>query len=571
MPSDLTGLSSHGIIPPMFVRLKSSPNSPRRSVQIVETKRVNGKPRQRVIRQLGTASEPDEIEALRNLGEFIIAKMKEQATPTLFGPELMAQIATASREEKNKPPALPVDLKQLREEHRVILGIHDIYGRVYDELGFSGVLGSRARRSRKVLRDIVLARIANPKSKRGSVEELEANFGCDLSLEQVYRMMDLVDEEVCGRIEIRAWESSRSLFGAERVNVLFFDCTTVYFESVQSDELRQKGYSKDGKGRQTQVLLALLVTEEGVPLGWRCFPGATWEGGTMVVAIDHIREHYEVGRVIVAADAGMFSQANLRMLEQSGAHYVVGARLKKLSKEVTEKVLDLEGYENMHTEEGMGWRDIRLGGNRRLIVYYSHKRARKDRHERVVALEKLKKKFSAAGNLKHLAASRGYARLLKISGEASVEIDEEKVSKDARWDGIGGIVTNELDRDALELVSHYRGLWQVEESFRITKHDLKVRPVYHWTQRRIKAHLAICFMALCCVRHLGVRIKRQKRRSMSAEVVRSQLCSRQVSVLSDIKTKKRYAIPSSITNEQRMIYHVMGEKLSDVPFSIERK
>ena len=138
VPRGLTDVLLHGMISAMFVRLKSSPNSPRRSVQIVETKRVNGKPRQRVIRQLGTASEPDEIEALKNLGEFIIAKMKEQAAPTLFGPELMAQIATASREQKPETPALPVDLKQLREEHRVILGIHDIYGRVYDELGFFG-------------------------------------------------------------------------------------------------------------------------------------------------------------------------------------------------------------------------------------------------------------------------------------------------------------------------------------------------------------------------------------------------------------------------------------------------
>ena len=404
------------------------------------------------------------------------------------------------------------------------------------------------------------------------MEELEANFGCDLSLEQVYRMMDLVDEDACARIEQRAWESSRSLFGKEMVNVLFFDCTTVYFESVETDELRQKGYSKDGKGRQTQVLLALLVTVDGVPLGWRCFPGATWEGSTMVVAMEHICKHYEVGKVIVVADAGMLSKANLRMLEQSGAHYVVGARLKKLSKEVTEKVLDVRGYESILTgKEKVGCREIRLGDNRRLIVYYSEKRAGKDRHERMVALEKLKKKFGASSDIKQLAASRGYARLLKISGEASVEIDEEKVEAEARWDGIGGVVTNDWGRDVEELVSHYRGLWQVEESFRITKHDLKVRPVYHWTEQRIKAHLAICFMALCCVRHLGVRIKRQKRRSMSAEVVRSQLCSRQVSVLSDIETKKRYAIPSSITNEQRMIYHVMGEKLSDVPFSIEQK
>jgi len=572
VPSGLYISSTHGIIITMFIRLKSSPNSPNKSVQIVESKRINGKPRQKVIRQLGTASAPDEIEALRRLGEFIIEKMKEEVAPTLFGPELMAKISTASRKEKEKKKtkSLQVDLKRLREEDRVVVGIHDIYGRVYDELGFGNVLSSRAKRSAKVLRDIVLARIANPKSKRGSVEELEANFGCDLSLERVYRMMDMVDEEACMEIERKAKQSSRCLFGGESVDVLFFDCMTVYFESVETDELRRKGYSKDNKSGQTQVLLALLVTREGVPVGWRCFPGSTWEGSAMVAAIEHIRSDYEVGKVIVVADAGMLSEANLRMMEASGAGYVVGARLRKLGKEITNKVLDVKEYESISIREDVGsCRDIKLGDGRRLIVYYSEKRGSKDRYERMVALEKLEKKFGSKTNIKRLATNRGYARLLKISGDAEVGVDEKKVEEEARWDGIGGIVTNDGERSAEELISHYRGLWQVEESFRITKHDLKVRPVYHWTQRRIMAHMAICFMALCCVRHLGVRIRRQKKRNMSAEVVRSQLCGRQVSVLRHMDTRKRYVIPSSISNDQRMIYHVMGEKLDDVPFLLE--
>jgi transposase len=124
-----------------------------------------------------------------------------------------------------------------------------------------------------------------------------------------------------------------------------------------------------------------------------------------------------------------------------------------------------------------------------------------------------------------------------------------------------------MDLTATQIIEQYHGLWQVEESFRISKHDLKVRPIYHWTPDRIRAHIAICFMAFTCARHLSYRIRLQKE-ALSVEKIRQTLTNVQLSILKDKRTDKRYGIPSAISQEAKKIYHAVGLKISDVPFEI---
>jgi len=157
-----------------------------------------------------------------------------------------------------------------------------------------------------------------------------------------------------------------------------------------------------------------------------------------------------------------------------------------------------------------------------------------------------------------------------VEGECEVKIDEKKIEEDKKWDGLHGVITNHEGMKAEEVIAQYGGLWQVEETFRITKHDLKVRPIYHWTPRRIRAHIAICFMALCCARHLEYRLAVQKK-AMSVERIRRALNSVQVSILEHIDTKALYGIPSLIREDAKIIYDTLGLKLSDVPYEIKRK
>ena len=146
-----------------------------------------------------------------------------------------------------------------------------------------------------------------------------------------------------------------------------------------------------------------------------------------------------------------------------------------------------------------------------------------------------------------------------MPASGAITVDQEAVAKSAQWDGLHGVITNAPKADTETILAHYRGLWAIEESFRIQKHDLKVRPIFHWTESRIRAHLAIAFMAFCCVRHLEYRVALQYKK-LSPEVIRRELAHVQVSLLEDQKTQSVYAMPSSVSPDAEKIYQVMGIK-----------
>ena len=547
----------------MFIRVKTTPNSPRKSVQIVESFREGKKVRQRIVRHVGIAMDADEESALRQLAEHIKARMLHKRRPGLFPPEQVAEMAIeAGRNSRRK--RLPVeDLSRLREEHRIITGIHEVYGRIYRELGLDLVLpAGRQRMSNRVLYHTVMARIANPDSKRASVRRLERDFGVLVPLEKVYRMMDRLDEAAIAGMRDRIGTYTRSLF-PEPIDLVLFDCTTLFFESTCADTLRAYGYSKDGKHSEVQVLLALAVTRGGLPLGYEVFPGNNWEGDSFIPTLRTM--HPETARAVIVADAGMFSKDNLAALEARDCRFVVGARLRNLPQALTARVLRTSRY------RGVAGSELKVGvfrhGGRRLVVSWSAKRARKDAHDRRRAVAKLIRRLGKSTTPKQLLGTSGYHRYVRIVGDAGLEVDEEKIRAAEHWDGLHGVVTNLRGIGVQDLFDRYRQLWQVEESFRITKHDLRVRPVFHWTDRRIRAHLAIAFMAYACVRHLARRVALQKR-PMSPRVIREALNDRQCSVLHDPETDKRYVIPSRPSAEAKAIYATLGLNASARPYGL---
>ncbi len=553
----------------MFVRVKTTPNSPKRSVQIVENCRKDGKVKQRIVRYVGAALNDRELKALKDLAEVIKVEMEQDVQPGLFSPQEVAEKAIISRNTKEDEESLRVDLKKLREEQRITLGIHEVYGKLYHQLGFEDVPGKSQmmEKSRNNLKHIVLARNASPLSKRATVKELSDHFGVDISLSSVYRTMDHLDDKIIDRIKDTALYSAQQLFGIN-LRVLFYDCTTLYFESFKEDELKNNGYSKDLKFNQPQVLLALLVTEAGIPVGYEVFPGCTFEGHTLQTAIERVESKYNIRDMVIVADSAMLGKDNLKWLEDHGKRYIVGARLKSLSKSQQSKILNSDNYREYNGDIYNSIADLPHGDKCRLIVSYSEKRAKKDRDDRETALEKLTGKLKKSRNPLSFGGSYGYKRFLKTASEAVVEIDEKKVNEAAMWDGLHGVITNIKDMTAEQIREHYHGLWQVEESFRITKHDLKIRPVYHWTPKRIKAHIAICFMSLTLARHLMYRTKLQYH-SMSAEEIRRNLSSVQLSILKDVNTNKRYGVPSAITPEAAKLYKIMAINWDSVPFEIK--
>lgn len=549
----------------MFTRVKTTPNSPRKSVQLVESVRDGVKVKQKIVRHIGIAMDDDELRRLKELAEVVKAKMQSQHQASLFTPEETAKQIIEARS-KNQDQPLHVNLKRLREEQRVVQGIHEVYGEMYHQLGFDSLLPAhRYRASSNALFHTVMARIANPDSKRGSVRLLEEDFGVSLSLEKIYRMMDQLDDVRIDTLRRKVCQSTQTVLGRP-VTVLFFDCTTLYFESFSEDDLKQNGYSKDCKFNQPQVLLALMVTQEGLPVGYEVFPGATFEGHTLIPLLEKMKQTYSLERVVCVADRGMLNEDNLKALEAAGAYYVVGAKLKQLPKATQQTILAKENYQAL--EEGAA-RVLEVNHNsRRLVVSWSPKRADKDAHDRQKAIEKLQRKLTKSNNPKDLLNNYGYKKFLSITGHTQLSINQGKVEQAQCWDGLHGVITNLPDDErAKAILGYYQGLWQVEESFRITKHDLKVRPIYHWTPSRVRAHLAISFMAFSCVRHLMYRTKIQQG-AMSAEVIRNALVHVQTSILKDQKNGQRYAVPSNTSPEARKLYQVMGLPLSSTPFAL---
>ena len=377
--------------------------------------------------------------------------------------------------------------------------------------------------------------------------------------------MDKVDDSVIERIQQKAFSAAQSLL-PQPVQVLFYDCTTLYFESFQADELRAQGFSKDGKHAEVQVLLALLCTPEGLPVGYQLWPGNTFEGHTLPEAIEQIEKHYSIEQLVFTADSGLLSRANIAYLQERGHHYVLGARLKSLNQQLKGQILDNQGYKDMG--EGYLVKEIEAEG-KRLVVSYSPNRARKDAHERKEALEKLKKKLGKSKNPASMLSNFGYKKYLKVEGDAQIEEDPEKVAAAAQWDGLLGVWSNAPGQDysGQQLLERYRGLWQIEGCFRVGKTDMRLRPIYHWTPRRIKAHIAICFMALVCMRYLAYYLKVRDIR-MSEAAIRKALNQVQVSILKHQKSGERYGIPSRKTPEAQQIYKALGLKLSDIPFPI---
>jgi transposase len=452
-----------------------------------------------------------------------------------------------------------------------VTGNHDIFGSLYDQIGFSQIFKT-CPVSKNILKDIVMARLSKPCSKRGACELLERDFGIPIPLEKIYRMMDTLTEERINQIQDMCWNHTKELF-TEEINVMFYDCTTLYFESFTEDELRRFGYSKDHKFNQGQILLALMVTQEGLPVGYDIFPGNMAEGHTFKYAIEKIKTRYHINKVIIVADSGLLSQKNMALIEKENLEYILGARLKSLPVVWQNKILDNKDFEKKIKEDDV----LRIATwsyckKRRLIVTHSTKRADKDRKDREKTIEKLKQKLQESKKPQSLISNYGYKKYISIDGDARIQVNMEKLDREALWDGLHGVFTNTKEKEinAEEILTHYHGLWQVEDSFRIDKHDLRMRPIFHWSAHRIHAHIAICFMAFALIRFLQHKIKQHTGENFSAERIKEELYRVQESILRDKTNNNRYVIPSKTSQDATKIYEAMKQKRHVVPFKLNR-
>ena len=527
----------------MHIKLKKN-KSGSTSVQVVESVRIVGSkyPRPRLLKSFGSASTNTEIEALKlKAQEYLDSLPAIQFKPSTIG-ELVIRAES--------------DISSCTS---TIMGFKDIFNKLYNDIFHSTTLKTKGN---DMLSQLAIMRIIEPKSKNYTAN-IASDFGYDLKVDNIYKLMDRIDDEAVAKIQACGYQNTKRLLAEEgqKLDVLFYDLTSIYFETNTQDEIRNFGFSKDGKSQHVQIMLAMVVTHHGLPVAYETFEGNTYEGSTLIPTLEKLRKKYKISRVILIADSGLINKDNVDKIAATGLEYVIGARLKNSSKAIQTEALKDERYVNL-TDNTKGKvyplldkKDQPTG--HQLMLYYSETRARKDLHDRNRAVTKISKHIGEKAKNKLSGALRkSYVTLSEES--STIGIDEEKLKEAAKFDGYFAIQTNIVNAKPADILSHYSGLWQVEQTFRITKYNLKIRPVFHYNPSRIKAHFAICYIALILIRTLELLMKRAKCYIPIEQLV--QLLQK-VMIITITSNGKRYDIAKDFPSELIEVYKCVKAKI----------
>lgn len=431
--------------------------------------------------------------ATKNYGKSVILRHIGSAhTPT----ELKHLKAIARQELERPAPGqtdlftTQLDLDRVRVISHKPDYLEQIIAHYYKLLGFPE-LGPA------LLFDLVLTRIYQPCSKLRSLRILETQFGRSYSFQTAYRLLGKLAEDTHKskiQLEQKLYAAHMQHYNVP-LTVVLYDVTTLYFESARDgDEYKLPGYSKDGKHKDPQILVGLLTNINGFPLGYETFAGNTFEGNTLLVALQNWQAQFSSSKLRVVADAGMLSKLNVEKLTAAGFDFIVGARLKSVPVSLTKRLLKLK------QEDGI-MHELKHSGHR-LIVHYSAKRAKKDLHTIDRAIKKAEAIIAGKQSLKRRAKFVSATVTNKNSEEPTLSLNQAALDQDRALAGLKGYITNLSDTPAEEIISQYRELIHVEQSFRMSKHDLRARPIFHYKEDSIKAHLLIVVMALAIARLL---------------------------------------------------------------------
>ena len=443
----------------MFVRKKKNRSG---SVTVVVVDKSRGQFRE--VHNFGTSSDMHKVEELCKEAKSWILNHDGQEVLDLWPEERLV----SQTEIFNSITAIRQDVP------------YRILEQIYDSVGFDKV-------GDKILKDLAIARVCCPKSKVATVDYMRQYWGEAYQYQSIYRYLDALYNKKKEQVLQISVDHTRKILGGA-ITVAFYDVTTLYFESFREDNLRAPGFSKDGKTAETQVVLGLLVSRDGYPLAYSLFNGSQFEGRTMIPIVDDFIQRYDIKDFVLVADSGLMSKANVELLRNAGYKYVIGARIRNEEKHLKEWIVGL------HKADKAIYERKRTNGDR-LIVSYSDKRAEKDKYNRERGVQRLQQAYKSGRITKDKINRRGYNKFLSISNDVQVSIDMDKVADDSKWDGWKGYITN-TNIKAAECIAQYHGLWVVERSFRISKGTLDMRPMFHFTEKRIEAHVCLCFVAL---------------------------------------------------------------------------
>ena len=370
----------------------------------------------------------------------------------------------------------------------------------------------------------VYSRVLLPSSKKASFENME-NYFLDFNfhINHIYRALKYFNSYK-NDLLLHIHEMVRLNYGRDTSNV-YYDVTNYYFEIKEPADFRKKGVSKEH--RTTPIVqMGLLMDNSGLPITYKLFEGNTNDSTTLMPVLDELKDEYNFGRVIVVADKGMNTGENIayNIIHKNG--YIYSQTVRGASAELKEYVLSDEGYEvssdgfkiksrivttKIWVENAKG-KNVQVEIEQKQVAFYSPDYDKRSKYEREKAVEKARKlieknkngKLPAKGAQKYIASTTCDKETGEIHDELSDYhfVDREKIAEEEKYDGYYVIVTSELKMPNHEILDAYRNLWKIEETFKITKSELKTRPVYLSLKEHIEAHFLTCFVSLLLLRLL---------------------------------------------------------------------
>ena len=476
----------------MYIKTTCNPNG-QAYYHLVESFREDGKVKQRVFLSLGREEE---------------GKLRELA------------VALSKHDEKIKAI---IEAKNIDFKHTYIAGPLLILERVMQYLGIYAVVQKIATEHRrldfdleKVLFTLMASRWVEPVSKLELYDRWIDRFyptliDNNIQLHQFYRCLDIIGkhkEEMEGFLYLYG----RDLLSVQ-TDVVLYDLTTLRFESVRedTDSLRRFGYSKEHRHDCVQMVLGLLTDTQGMPLCFEAHPGNTFEGKTLKGIVEKMNKKFQIRRFIFVADRGLFSADNLKYIKEQKGEFIVGMRLGKLKK-LADTLYDTNKYTWLN--DNLAIYETTYQGDR-LIITWAKARAEKDRKAREEVLEKIRNKLSKSkATIKQFITQKQFKKYILVQGNKPM-INQDAIEQDAKRDGFFGIITNVKDMKAEQIVSQYKELWRIEDAFGELKGNLKIRPIFHWTNQRIIGHLMVCFLAYLCQAHLTKKLREKEIRLQS--------------------------------------------------------
>ena len=409
--------------------------------------------------------------------------------------------------------------------------------KIYHELEIHSFIRSRQRSikaeydANAIMKLLIFSRLLYPASKKKTYENKEMFFEkTNFTLDDVYRSLSFFNKH---KDDLQLWLHERIKAQYNRnTDLVYYDVTNYYFEIDEQDEMRRRGVSKEHRPDPI-VQMGLFMDTDGIPITYKLFPGNTPDKTTLIPMLGRIQHDYSLGRIIVVADRGMTTGDNIWYTLSAGNGYVLSYSVRGADQKFKDYVLDEAGYgkpneDGFKLKSRLEPREIKVtkaNGKKMIktvhekqIVFYSPKYAMKEKKDRAAALEKTKDlirnpakynkstSYGAAKYVKNLTFDSNTGEILE-SARQSLMFDEEKLREEEKFDGYYTIITSEYKESPEKIIEIYRGLWKIEESFKVTKSDIESRPVYLSLQDHIEAHFLTCFIALVIVRILEKRME----------------------------------------------------------------